>query len=64
MKRHLVTASLVIAAVAFIAVVMFVYTRHQAIELEAKCQSRSLEVFQIGEDKICREPSTGLLYAP
>jgi hypothetical protein len=63
MNRHLITAAIIIV-IGAVLVAMFFYTRHQSLELEANCQAKGLEVFRIGDDKVCREPSTGLLYAP
>jgi hypothetical protein len=63
MNRHLITAAIIIAIGALL-LAMFLYTRHGELELEANCAAKGLEVYQIGEDKVCREHSTGLLYAP
>jgi hypothetical protein len=63
MNRHLITAAILVG-IGVVLLAMFLYTRHGAMELEANCQAKGLEVFQIGEDKVCRDHSTGLLYAP
>ncbi|HEX4199973.1 MAG TPA: hypothetical protein VHY59_00535 [Chthoniobacterales bacterium] len=63
MNRHLITASIIIV-IGAVLLAMFLYTRHEALDIEANCQAKGLEVYRIGEDKVCREHSTGLLYAP
>jgi hypothetical protein len=63
MHRHLITAGIVIA-IGVVLLAMFFYSHHTTLELEANCQAKGLEVFQIGDDKVCRDHSTGLLYAP
>jgi hypothetical protein len=62
-RHHLITASIIIV-IGAVLLAMFLYTRHEALDIEANCAAKGLEVYQIGEDKVCREHSTGLLYAP
>jgi hypothetical protein len=63
LKRHLVTATLILA-IGFVVAALGYYWHQGATEHQATCQAKGLEPYRLGSQQICREHDTGLLYAP
>jgi cell division protein FtsL len=62
-RHHLITAAIIIG-IGIILVAMFLYSQREVQNIAQKCQAKNLEVFELADQQICREPSTGQLYAP
>jgi hypothetical protein len=64
MKRsHLITAAVIIG-IGIVLLAMFFYSQREVQNIAQKCQAKNLEVFELADQQICREPSSGQLYAP
>jgi uncharacterized membrane protein (DUF106 family) len=64
MKRHHLITAAIIIGISIILVAMFLYSQREMQNIQQKCQAKNLEVFELADQQICREPSTGQLYAP
>jgi hypothetical protein len=63
MSRQAIVIGIVVAFIVVIALAVYFSHREEA-QLENKCAARGLVVYEIEHTSICREPSTGQLYAP
>jgi uncharacterized protein HemX len=61
--RQLMTSAIVIAVVG-LGAVMYYYAHHAVVDQQQKCQAKGLDIFEIADQQLCRDHSTGLLYAP
>jgi hypothetical protein len=62
-RNHLVAAAVIIG-IGIILLAMFFYSQREVKNIAQKCQAKNLEVFELADQQICREPSSGQLYAP
>jgi Ni/Fe-hydrogenase subunit HybB-like protein len=64
MKRHHLITAAIIIGIGIVLVAMFLYSQREVKNIAQRCQAKNLEVFELADQQICREPSSGQLYAP
>jgi cell division protein FtsL len=62
-RNHLITAAIIVG-IGIVLVAMFLYSRQEVQSFKQKCEAKNLQVYEIGDQQVCRDHDTGALYAP